>query len=116
MEAGAAVAKVKEIVAAVTKDNSEVTIIMAIMTVVVDIAISIMEVVVDRMEDEEDLVAATTEEAQQSEEVVEVEEAEEMVVTTQLDMIIAAETITTPKNPSNVETKRIHWISFMSCE
>ena len=116
MEAGAAVAKVKEIVAAVTKDNSEVTIIMAIMTVVVDIAISIMVEVVGRMEDEEDLVAATTEVAHQREEVVVVEEAEEMVVTTQLDMIIAAETITTPKNRSNVETKRIHWISFMSCE
>ena len=70
----------------------------------------------DRMEEEEDLVAATTEEAQQSEEDVEVEEAEEMVVTTQLDMIIAVETITMPKNRSNVETKRIHWISFMSCE
>ena len=44
MEVGAVEVKVKDSVAAVTKDNSEETIIMVIMTVVEAITISIMEV------------------------------------------------------------------------
>ena len=92
MEAGATEVKVKEIVAAVTKDNSEVAIIMAIMITAEVIAISTMEEVVDRMVVEEELEAETTEEAQQnsktSEEVEEVEVDEVMVGTTRLDTSI----------------------------
>ena len=121
MEAGATEVKVREIVAAVTKDSSEVAIIMAIMITAEVIAISTMEEVVDRMVVEGELEAATTEEVQQnsktSEEVV-VEVDEVMVGTTRLDMSITAavETITTPKIRNSIETIRTHWTSFMSCE
>ena len=114
--------KVKGIrVAAVTKDNSEVTIIMAIMTAAEAIVISIMEEAADRMVVEEDLVPATTVEAQRtsntSEEVEAVVVDEEMVGTTRRDTsIIAAETITTPKIRNRIETTRTHWTSFTSCE
>lgn len=121
MEAGATEVKVREIVAAVTKDSSEVAIIMAIMITAEVIAISTMEEVVDRMVVEGELEVATTEEAQQnsktSEEVV-VEVDEVMVGTTRLDTSITAavETITTPKIRNSIETIRTHWTSFMSCE
>ena len=104
MEVGAVEVKVKEIsAAAVTKDNSEATIIMVTMTVAEAIAISITEEVVDKMVVEGDLEAATTGEAQQtnntSEEVVaEVEVAEVMVGTTRRDTSITVVVIIkTPK-------------------
>ena len=122
MEAGATEVKVREIVAAVTKDNNEVAIIMAIMIAAEVIAISIMVEVVDRIMVEGDLEAATTEAEQQtsktSEEVGVVEVDEVMVGTTRLDTSITAavETITTPKIRNSIETIRTHWTSFMSCE